>query len=90
MPLHLDITGVSKKIDKLSKKKSCQTAKEWAKSVSNHLYWAAASTPDGDSDVILAKWLSVGNHIQDQHEHDSTVFPRCLHGDLATEGRRNG
>ncbi|PIK45961.1 hypothetical protein BSL78_17169 [Apostichopus japonicus] len=71
--------GTCKKIDKLGKKKTCAAAGAWAKSVSNHLYWVAASTPDGDGDVMLAKWLSVANHIQDVHQHASDLFPRCVH-----------
>ncbi|PIK35763.1 hypothetical protein BSL78_27407 [Apostichopus japonicus] len=80
--------GTCKKIDKLAKKKTCAAAGAWAKSVSNHLYWVAASTPDGDGDVMLAKWLSVANHIQDVHQHDSDLFPRCVHGELNVPGRK--
>ena len=32
----------------------------------NHLYWSAVSTPDGDGEMILAKWLSVDNHIHNK------------------------
>lgn len=84
----LYFAGTCKKIDKLAKKKTCAAAGAWAKSVSNHLYWVAASTPDGDGDVMLAKWLSVANHIQDVHHHASDLFPRCVHGELNVPGRK--
>ncbi|XP_041118813.1 uncharacterized protein LOC121322677 [Polyodon spathula] len=29
-----------------------------------------------------AKWLSIANHIQNIHTHDSELFPRCIHSRL--------
>ncbi|KAJ8043633.1 hypothetical protein HOLleu_10819 [Holothuria leucospilota] len=80
--------GVSKKVEKLARMKSCVAAKAWSRSVSNHMYWVAASTPDGNGDMMLAKWLSVANHIQNVHEHDSQLFPKCLHGPLDESDRK--
>ena len=48
----------------------------------NHLYWTAASTPDGNPAVMEAKWRSLVNHIQDIHDHDTPAFSSCAHGPL--------
>ncbi len=32
---------------------------EWRTAVIKHLYWTAASTPNGDADVMEAKWISM-------------------------------
>ncbi|KAI7802131.1 hypothetical protein IRJ41_001330 [Triplophysa rosa] len=53
----------------------------------NHLYWTAASTPNGDGDVMEAKWKSMVNHVQDIHEHDTPMFPCCAHPHLEGEVR---
>lgn len=52
------------------------------KSISNHVYWSAASTSEGDGDMIVAKWLSVANHVQNVHRGHGPKFSRCLHEDL--------
>ncbi|KAJ8018711.1 hypothetical protein HOLleu_43144 [Holothuria leucospilota] len=38
--------------------------------------------------MMLAKWLSVANHTQDIHDHETEIFPRCLHGPLGDSGRK--
>ena len=42
-----------------------------------------ASTENGDDETILAKWLSVDNHVHDEHEHASPKFRNCVHGHLS-------
>ena len=73
--------GVHKKLNAASKKKGCQKVALWARSISNHLYWCAASS-QGDPDLILAKWKSISNHIVNIHEGHDEKFWRCEHGDL--------
>ena len=51
----------------------------------NHLYWTAASSEGLCTDAVLAKWLSILNHITNVHEGHSALFPACEHGPL--EGR---
>jgi solute carrier family 8 (sodium/calcium exchanger) len=78
-----------KKVEKLAKQPGCEEVREWTQSISNHMYWSASSTPDGNPDVILAKWLSLSNHIQNVHEgHDNENFPRCAHDDIEESGRK--
>lgn len=59
--------GVYKKLETVGKKKKCELVGDWARSVSNHLYWCASSS-DGDGELVSEKWLSVLNHITDVHE----------------------
>lgn len=69
--------GLGKKIDALGKKRDCRDVLEWRKSIVNHMYWCAASTPDGDGEVMKAKWQIVASHTQNIHEN-----PNCAHGIL--------
>ena len=54
----------------------------------NHLYWSAVSTPDGDGEMILAKWLSVDNHIHNKHKKHGKLFPACKHKRIQMRGRK--
>ncbi|XP_029946095.1 uncharacterized protein LOC115387508 isoform X2 [Salarias fasciatus] len=69
--------GISKKLDKLSKLKECEKLQKWKKSISNHLYWTAATSTTGPERV--AKWTSILNHVQDIHTHEDPLYPVCLH-----------
>ena len=71
---------MGKKIYKLSKQRNCEDAGLWRKAIINYLYWSAGSTPNGDSDMMKAKWLSSLNHIVNIHDHASPHFPACAHG----------
>lgn len=70
--------GIFKKLRVLSKKKGCEQIKDWCHSISNHLYWAAA-TNDGDGDLVEEKWLSILNHVCDVHEGHGDRFQACEH-----------
>nr|XP_034319417.1 uncharacterized protein LOC105325318 [Crassostrea gigas]XP_034319418.1 uncharacterized protein LOC105325318 [Crassostrea gigas] len=72
--------GIYKKLETVGKKK-CELVGDWARSVSNHLYWCASSS-DGDGELVSEKWLSVLNHITNVHEGHGQRFPKCLHGEL--------
>lgn len=78
------ITDVSKKIEVLAKKKGCSILGSWKQSISNHLYWCAASS-GGDGKEVEAKWLSITNHVVNVHEGHSSTFPPCAHGPLEEE-----
>ena len=80
-------TGVGKALDAASKERECEDLKLWRPAVINHLYWAAASTPDGDPDVMEAKWKSMVNHVQDILEHGTPAFLSCAHPPLKGEAR---
>ena len=44
-----------KRVDSLAKEKDCELVGEWRRSLINHLYCSAVSTPDGNGDMIRAK-----------------------------------
>lgn len=55
------------------------------------MYWTAASTPDGNGQMMLKKWQSVADHVQNIHEHDGDLYDACPHGPLeGTERHKNG
>jgi hypothetical protein len=60
----------------------CEVIREWIPGIINNLYWVAASTPDGDADLMLAKFDSITNHILGVHEHENPLFPKCAHENL--------
>lgn len=76
------VTGIFKKLQVLSKKKGCEQINDLCHSISNHLYWAAA-TSDGDGDLVEEKWLSILNHVCDVHEGHGDRFQACEHPPLA-------
>lgn len=79
--------SVGKALDAAAKDRDCEDLKLWRPAVINHLYWTAASTPNGDADVMEAKWKSMVNHVQDIHVHDTPTFPCCAHLPLEGETR---
>ena len=72
--------GLRKKLEKAAKEKDCTVIGKWQRSIINHLYWSVSSTSDGDPNMMLAKWLSLENHIHNQHRHQNKKFPKCFHG----------
>ncbi len=80
-------TGLGKALDAAAKERECEDLKLWRPAVINHLYWTAASTPNGDADVMEAKWKSMVKHVQDIHEHGTPTFPCCAHPPLEGEAR---
>ena len=46
------------------------------------------TTPDDDSELVQAKWLSLDNHVHDVHRRHSTKFPKCSHGRLRRRDRK--
>jgi solute carrier family 8 (sodium/calcium exchanger) len=86
-------SGLKKKLTALSKEKDCVELTDWVKSVTNHLYWVAASTPrpvklkpeeaEKHAQLMAEKWMSLSNHIHNQHVHPGHKdFTACLHGPL--------
>lgn len=70
------------KILKLGKEKGCELAGEWCKAITNHLYYIATNTTEGNSELIMAKWLSLDNHLHNIHKGHGKLFPKCGHGRL--------
>ena len=68
-----------RKVEKIAKEKDCSIVGEWVKSMVNHQYWSAVSTPDGNDELIRMKWLSLANHVQKEHTGHDPLFPKCKH-----------
>ena len=71
--------AIAKKNPQNPKKTICELVGAWAHSISNHVYWCAASS-DGENSLILEKWISVLYHVTDIHEGHGHLYPKCLHG----------
>ncbi len=85
------LSGVKKKISAVAKLRDCENVKLWQKSIVNHIYWTAMSTPSGDGALMEAKFLSITNHIVNKHEgHGHKDFDRCEHEEMNREWLREG
>jgi hypothetical protein len=79
--------GVYKKLVALGKKKKAYSIiTDWAHSISNHLYWVAASSK-GNALLVKEKWLSLLNHVVNIHTGHGMKFRKCAHSDLSMEER---
>ncbi|XP_061760996.1 uncharacterized protein LOC133555687 [Nerophis ophidion] len=74
--------SIGKKLKAIVKLKDCEDLKPWVLSMINHLYWAAASTPPGEGELLVAKWKSVERPILNIHKDHGDLFPICAHGQL--------
>ena len=82
------LQGCAKRIDKLTKRKECEDVGKWRQSISNYMYWCAASTPDGDGQLIQEKGKILPLHIQNIHANGSSqLYPECGHGELDRDSR---
>ncbi|XP_051950019.1 uncharacterized protein LOC127620809 isoform X2 [Xyrauchen texanus] len=86
---YFDVCHIAKSLGKAldAASKECDQLQLWRPAIVNHLYWTAASTPDGNPAVMEAKWKSLVNHIQDIHDHDTPAFSSCAHGPLDGDQR---
>jgi len=73
--------NIKKKIDAKANRKDCSALRDWSHSVSNHLYWCAASSA-GCGDLVVEKWQSILRHVVDVHFDHGNLFPQCEHGPL--------
>ncbi|XP_053390057.1 uncharacterized protein LOC128552984 [Mercenaria mercenaria] len=74
--------GIKKKLIGIAKEKDCGVVYSWVKSITNHVYWSAASSKEGDEELIVDKWKSVASHIQNIHHGHGGKFPYCQHEEL--------
>ena len=74
--------GIYKKLLNAGKKKGCEKVALWARSVCNHMYWCATSSPY-DQELIVSKWKSITNHVANIHEGHYQNFKKCEHGGIA-------
>lgn len=70
-------------LTKIAKVSGCEAISEWIKPCTNHLYWSAKTTHDGNGEVIWAKFSSFLSHVVDKHENlENPVFNKCGHKDI--------
>ena len=81
--------SVVKKLNKKAKVKRYEELAPWIQSISNHLWWCAA-TCNGDVTLLREKWKSIMHHVTHKHSwQDSEVFHQCAHPRLShREARR--
>ncbi|KAJ8250976.1 hypothetical protein GJAV_G00215770 [Gymnothorax javanicus] len=76
---------LKKKMTAISKLKGCDVVGRWKRSILNHVYWCASSTPDGDGDTIVAKYKSILNHVRNVHDNHGDLHPKCAPGELYSQ-----
>ncbi|KAK3109138.1 hypothetical protein FSP39_023742 [Pinctada imbricata] len=79
--------GISKKLETAAKRRDGEDIRPWIKSIVNNCYWVAASS-SGNKEMVIDKWKSVSNHLINVHNHESSLFPQCIHKDLSEEADR--
>lgn len=82
LDIELLLKGLKKDLKNASKKDDTGLIADWSGAIVNHLYWVAASTPQGTRDwsgVVEAKWSSLLNHIANTHSHSNPHYPKCSH-----------
>ena len=47
----------------------CEAINEWIRPCTNHLYWSAKTTHDGNAEAIWAKFSSFLSHVVNKHEN---------------------
>jgi hypothetical protein len=67
------------------KRKGFTIVGRWARSISNHIYWCAASS-NGDGEMVQQKYASILNHISNIHEGHGEKFPQCAHDEVCSPG----
>ena len=76
----LEVTKVLTKIAKIS---GCEAITEWIKPCTNHLFWSARTTHDGNGEVIWAKFSSFLSHVVDEHEDlENPLFNKCAQSEI--------
>lgn len=82
--------SIVKKLNKKAKLKSNTELTQWIQSVSNHLWWSAA-TCGGNAKLLEEKWLSILNHICNKHSwrrRRGQLYHRCSHAPLSQAQKR--
>ena len=61
----------------------------WKRAILNHMYYNAATVPEGRPELLEAMWMSVTNHIMDIHEHDGE-YAYCDHPPIRLDDEEDG
>ena len=75
---------VVKKLTNKAKQRGCEELLPWIQSISNHLWWSAA-TCNGNVQLLREKWKSVLDHVSNKHKWSgNTHFHRCCHRHISS------
>ena len=87
-----DVWHLSKWVTKKAKKKSCEELMPWIQSISNHLWWSAATCGE-NADILREKCLSLLNHITGKHywksSPDFKVVTKCGHAAISLKDQKS-
>jgi ribonuclease HI len=82
---------VTKKLSKKAKKKDCEELLPWIQSVSNHL-WYCAATCDKNVDILRETWLSLLHHITGKHQWKASreykLVKKCGHPRISAKDQK--
>lgn len=79
--------SVTKRLHNASKVKGNEILDLWLRGIVNHLWWSSA-TCDGNDDLLCEKWISILNHVTDNHSWSSGInFHACEHTELEYDNR---
>ena len=83
---------VVKKLTKKAKKKGCEELLPWIPSISNHLWWCAA-TCDKNAKILRDKWVSLLHHITGKPSWRSSnefqLIKKCGYSKLSSGDQRS-
>ena len=78
------LTGLKKKLAEAAKLSAFRKLALWIRPITSHLHWVVKSS-EPSTDVRLAKWKSLTNHMQNIHTHEDDAYPACEHGPVPAE-----
>ena len=71
---------VVKKLTNKAKQKGCEELAPWIQSISNHLWWSAATCDGSVIQMLWEKWKSVLDHVSNRHKWSgNSLFHQCCH-----------
>lgn len=80
--IQFSVLEVTKVLTKIAKISGNEILNEWIKPCTNHLFWSAVTTHNGNGEVIWAKFSSFFSHVVNKHKNlKNPVFDKCAHSD---------
>lgn len=87
--IYMSASGIKKKLSEVAKLSPFRKLSHWIKNICNHFHWTVSQTPP-ESQLRRDMWLSVWNHIQDIHVHQTETFVSCRHDPLPQQFEVDG
>ncbi|XP_044143349.1 uncharacterized protein LOC122932797 [Bufo gargarizans] len=80
--------SLKKKLTSASRLKLCKEITPWIPKIIRHFWWSI-QTCDDNNDLLKEKWLSLLQHLIDQHQWDGELYSECSHGEIVVENDDN-